>query len=153
MPVCGPLPYRRDRAPSPPIESPAGGNRADEVSDVGAQSAQDLGAAVPVETDRTTGGWGRGYGVRRLARGERAELILPGPDGQPIGRDQRPRLVEAGALRAEVPNAASALAATQEAADLSAQASRSSRNGWVSVFVGFMERKVRSCPGGATVRR
>ena len=92
---------------------------------MGAQSAQELGAAIPVETGRTTGGRGRGYGVRRLAGGERAGLIVPGPDGQPIGRAQRPRLVEAGALRAEVPSAATALAAAHEAADLFAQASLS----------------------------
>lgn len=42
----------------------------------------------------------------------------------PLGRT-RPRVVEAGALWAEVPDAASALAAAQEAADLFAQASLS----------------------------
>ena len=91
---------------------------------MGTQSAREVGGTAQGETAPSSGG-GRGYGVRHLARGERASLVVLGPEGLLIGRTKAPRLVEVSALQAEVPHAASALAAAQEAADLFAQASLS----------------------------
>jgi integrase len=69
---------------------------------------------------------GRGYGPRRIERGERASLVFLDPDGRPIGRGRPLRLVQAPALPAFVGDAAGALEAAQDAADMFARASLAS---------------------------